>query len=377
MNTFIFLGIVDTGAALQHIIQLVILCIPLVMIPIIIQSRNAILNKIGNVTSSLQKGIKLDKGLGAIQGGGKGFVKNRALNMEARMAGAGLDDNGKLTANGNSARARAFRRIGSVRTNKKFKQDNRGRERDRMLQNSLTARYGEENTKRADRARASAAGVGGEAGQERIQAYFAGQAVERFNESIKLEEAKISSSSTQELERILRSALNNPQLAGSQEKAYAASKILAEQRGASGAKIVQQAVQAAAGTEAAGDSDTSKLAAGVVRSNGAKLSNIAPEAVKWATMGDGQTVKDNSGADVKATLDNIAGSAKTYSGQSAEKVADWSTETIINAQAAMGTASAADRATLKQTLDVALRTPATQAKLGDRLDDIRNLHSSL
>lgn len=63
---FLFSAVIDES--LQHIIQLIILCIPLVMVPIIVQSSRS-LGSIGKIADRVQKGVGLDKGLEKVRGG--------------------------------------------------------------------------------------------------------------------------------------------------------------------------------------------------------------------------------------------------------------------------------------------------------------------
>lgn len=68
--------------ALQRIVQLVVLCIPLFTLPLILKSSNSLLGKIANNADRVTKAIGVEKGLTAAQGG----MKKRAGNY-ARVGG--------------------------------------------------------------------------------------------------------------------------------------------------------------------------------------------------------------------------------------------------------------------------------------------------
>lgn len=310
-------------AALTQLVQLVVLCIPLFILPMIIKNSSSMMSKIGNAADRTMKGLGIEKGLGKAQGGARGFAKQRALSTEMRAANLEGSDNrfGRVVG-----RAGGFRHR---RAEKKAWADS---ERKRAQQHALNEYLdaGGDKDLAAERQARFAGAAASAGGADRVASWEAGQKKEIFGEAVKLEEAKLFSSSTAELTTEMEEAIRS----GNAERAYAASSLL-NQRGVPGTIAAGKVLSRVAENENF-SSATSELASGIVRENGKEFNAVDPSLTRYAD----QTVGDRNAR----TLGEVSQDSTTYTSSSPEKMSTWSTETIQKAHAhawfAGGTASA-------------------------------------
>ncbi len=297
---------------LIQIIQLIILCIPLVAIPFLIKSSSSIMGKIGGYANQFGAATA-GRATGKLQSGAKGFAKDRALNTEMRAARLQGSD---------SKLGRAVGRAGGFRSRRGAKKSWAEGERKKAQEQALEEFLGAGGDKDlATKRAASFAGASKNAGgADRVEAWARAQGLNRFNEGVKLEEAKFSSSSTAQLAAALEEAI----LSGNQEKAYAASSVL-NQRGTPGTNAAGEVVSRVVANEDFG-SATAELAAGIVKSNGKEFNAVDPSLTKWAD----QTKGDPNGT---STLGQVAADSSTYTNASSEKMGTWNNDTIQKAHA--------------------------------------------
>ncbi len=315
---------------LIQIIQLIILCIPLVAIPFLIKSSTSIMGKIGgyaNKAGAMTAGKLTDR----MSAGAKGFAKDRALNTEMRAARLQGSDSRLGRAVG---RAGGFR---SRRTAKKsWAEGERKKAQEQALEEFLNAGDGEDAALAAKR-QASFAGASKNAGgADRVQAWAQSQALNRFTEAVKLEEAKFSSQSTDELARALATAIAS----GNDVQAHALTGLMAA-KGTPGVARAAEVIESAASNQAFG-SDTGKLASSLVRSQGKDFNAVDPSLTKWADQD-----QDPAAKDIK-TLAQVGGSAGTYAGASSEKMSTWTTDTVAKAHQAAHTAQGQEWQTMQR-----------------------------
>lgn len=153
---------VIAGDTIAPLISLLVLAIPLLALPFILRSSNAMLGKIANAAQKYGG----QQASGALGKGVRGAAGRKALDMEARAADGQFG--GRME------------KAGNFRARRKFKLDNQARERDRMQDDATREFYEGSET-----ARAKAAGVGGSAGDERLRSVLAGQGSARFQEEVK------------------------------------------------------------------------------------------------------------------------------------------------------------------------------------------------
>ncbi len=285
---------------LKVIIQLVILCIPLITLPLILKTSSSILGRVSGMAEKFNSKT-FEPGLNK----GKGGLKNAGLGVEARMA---------RMSDSNNRFGRAVGRAGSYRGRRQNKKDVREALRKSNIDEAVTKFYdtGDESLD-ARRARKLAGFAAGEGNRDMVTAQLKSRANELFGQKIKLEEAKLSGKTTKDLENALSAALSS----GNAAAAYAATSSLT-QKGGPGAEAAARALHAAADTEGF-NSDAAKLAASVVRSNGKDLNATDPSLTKWA---------DQDAAASPRSLGDVAADGGTYTGASSEKMATWSTATI-------------------------------------------------
>lgn len=293
---------------LKVIIQLVILCIPLITLPLILKTSSSILGRVNGMAERFNSKT-LESGLGR----GKSGLKNAGLGAEARMARMGNEQNaGRF--------AKAAGRAGSYRGRRQNKKDVREALRKSNVDEAVTKFYDTGDTDLdARRARKLAGFAAGEGNRDMVNAQLKSRANELFGQKIKLEEAKLSGKTTKDLENALSSALSS----GNAAAAYAATSSLT-QKGGAGAESAAKMLHGAADGENF-NSEAAKLAASVVRSNGKDLNATDPSLTKWAE----QDTSPNSPP--PKSLGQVAADAGTYAGSSAEKMATWNTGTITNA----------------------------------------------
>lgn len=144
-----------SSALLLNIIQLTVLIVGLLAAGKLVMSGNAMTAKIAGATQGLAKRFGAEKGLNAVRSGAATGVKNKALNTEARMA--------------RQADGTIRNRIGGLRSRRKFKKESQAGERQRVMEDHIGDYYGGPTQIARDR-RATAAGVGGAAGADRVAA---------------------------------------------------------------------------------------------------------------------------------------------------------------------------------------------------------------
>ncbi len=150
------------------LISLLVLAIPLLALPFILRSSNAMLGKIANAAQKYGG----QQTSGALGKGVRGAAGRKALDLEARA--------------GNGQFGVGMERAGSFRKRRKYKLDNQARERDRMQDDAVTKFYADNKEKGIDNTarRLAAAGVGGTEGERRMASVLAGQGSARFKEEV-------------------------------------------------------------------------------------------------------------------------------------------------------------------------------------------------
>lgn len=316
---------IDVGTdsvILTQIIQLVVLCIPLVAIPAMIKGSSSIMGKIGGWSDKIG-GATAGRAVGWGKGRTGNFAKERALGTEARMARLNGSDN---------RFGRALGRAGSYRARKQFKKDTREALRKSNQDEAVTDFYsagGDEGL--ASRRARGIAGIGNAANIGKVEAQIAGRANELFGQKLKLEEAKLSGKSTSEIEDALRNALDGGDLVG----AHAAASMLA-QKGGPGVEAASKIMHDVANNQGF-DSEAAKIASSVVKANGKDFNASDPALTKWA---DQDPTTGNA-----RSLGQITAESSTYTKASPEKMVTWNVETIQ--QATTAAARSGDTAALR------------------------------
>lgn len=333
-----------SSALLLNIIQLTVLIVGLTSALALIKNGSKLTGQLMNKTDQLSKQFGLEKGLNATRGGIKNYGKNKALNAEARMA---------------SSDSRLGRGVGGFRTRRSMKQKNRERIRGQALEEGYYKNLTTGTERQREEKRAKAVGMGGRVAAEeaarlgrQAEGYATAKEHERFGETVKFQEAILSSASTAELKTALEDAIRT----GNDEKAHAAANVLVG-RGKSDAAAAGEVIRTVAGA-APPNSDQAKSAASLIRSHGADFNAVSPDLTKWATQ--------DPNAPTAQTLNQTAATASTYTGASAEKMATWSNATIDRAHAAAHAAGAAggtEWATLQQQANAVLADPQQAGKL--------------
>jgi hypothetical protein len=154
------------GDAIAPLISLLVLAIPLLALPFILRQSNAMLGKIGNAAQKYGG----QQASGALGKSTRDAAGRKALDLEARAASGRFG--GRME------------KAGNFRARRKFKLENRGKERDRMQEDALAAAYSGNET-----ARLKAAGVGGAEGAARVGA--AVDAIARKRDIEELERAQL------------------------------------------------------------------------------------------------------------------------------------------------------------------------------------------
>lgn len=194
--------------SLQHIVQLVVLCIPLFLIPVILRSSNSLLNKIAGATDRIQKGVGLDKGLGKARDSMKDTAKKRAA-----FAGANFND-----------RLRNSDRLGGVPAgvanwgrNRRLSSAARKKLREEALASRKHEREGEVEHRVGELAGGNSrlAGAAQRIGGERLESVVLSQQRNRVAEELKQEQLRLEAevrpgpNSGAELRTLLDQALND------------------------------------------------------------------------------------------------------------------------------------------------------------------------
>lgn len=342
----------DDNALLRNVIQLVVLIIPLFFILPVLRKTGEAAGQLGNAANKFAGALRADKGLDKLQGGMRGVVKNKALNAEARMA---------------SSDSRVGRGIGGARTRKRMKQQNRERVRSQALEEGYYKNLTSGTQRQQDEKRARAVGVGGRIGADEAErlgrqatGYATAKEYERFGETVKFQEAELSTKSTAELGRILEDALRS----GNDERAHAASNTLVG-RGKADAAVAGEAIRTVAGG-AAPDSKVAESAASLVRSHGADFNAVSPDLTRWAS----QDMSPSATGVPAPTLNDRAADAGTYANASAEKMSTWTPDTVARAyQAATTTGNIADHQRLVDQAHATLNDPQAAGRLDQRVKD--------
>ncbi len=283
MESFILFGAL-INESLQHIIQLIILCIPLVMVPILVKSARS-LGNIANVTDRIQKGIGLDKGLGKARDGMKESAKKRAA-----FAGANFND-----------RLRSSDRLGGVPAgvanwgrNRRINSAARKKLREEALASRKHEREGEVEHRVGEFAGGNSrlAGAAQRIGGERLESVVLSQQRNRVAEELKQEQLRLEAevrpgpNSGAELRTLLDQALND----GNEVRIRAVINKIATEGGkgdvARMGDVIEQAAQRGLNQEAQ-EATTRALQDnwGTVKGNDPTLANL-----------DLQTGRQNGGA---------------------------------------------------------------------------------
>lgn len=314
---------------INYLLKLVILALPLFAIPALLKSSNSMLGRIYGTAQNL--GSKFTGGAKETAGKRANLAKmeTRAMRADAgfQRDGAGNLMRGPDGKPLHSGRRRdVFRnRLGGGSAWSEQRLKNREKEASRVLEDSVLSDM-QANPERY-------VGVGHQtAAEARVAATVAGMGKERFNEALKLEEARLSTKSTEQLADILREAIQS----GSQETAYAASSLLNAKGGPGTAKageVVSDMLSSGLSQE------STELAAGIVKSNGKEFNGADPSLTKFAD----QTL-DGS----QKSYSQIAQESSTYTGASPEKMATWTPDTIERAHRVVHGAGPAEFAKIQQ-----------------------------
>lgn len=330
-----------TSALLLNIIQLTVLIVGLTAALGLIKNGNKLTGQLMNKTDQLAKQFGVEKGLNATRGGIKNYGKNKALNAEARMA---------------SSDSRLGRGVGGFRTRRSMKQKNRERIRGQALEEGYYKNLTTGTPRKQEEKLAKAVGVGGRIGADEAErlgrqatGYATAKQHERFAETVKYQEAILSSASTAELKTALEQAI----LSGNDEKAAAAANVLVS-KGKAGASDVSEVLRDTAGT-ATGDTKVAQTVASLIRANGSQLNDVSPDLTKWAGQQDGTAASP--------TLSTVANTASTFTDKSAEQMTGWSEQTIDQAHAVAHAAGGADWTRLQTQANTILADPLQAAKL--------------
>ncbi len=343
----------DDKELLRNVIQLVVLIIPLFFILPLLKKTADPGGAMSSGFSKLSGALRLDKLLDKGQAGARGSAKNRVLNAEARMA---------------SSDSRIGRGIGGARTRSRMKKQTRERVRSQALEEGYYKNLTSGSPRKQEEKIARAVGVGGRIGADEAErlgrqatGYATAKQYERFGETVKFQEAELSSKSTAELGKILEDALRS----GNDERAHAASNTLVG-RGKADAAVAGEAIRNIAGG-AAPDSKIAESAASLVRSHGADFNAVSPDLTRWAS----QDMSPNATTGAPApTLNDRAADVGTYANASSEKMSTWTPDTVARAyQAATSTGNIADHQRLVDQAHATLNDPQAAGRLDQRVKD--------
>ncbi len=342
----------DDNALLRNVIQLVVITIPLFFILPLLRKTADPGGAMSSGFNKLSGALRLDKLLDKGQSGMRGGIKNKALNAEARMA---------------SSDSKIGRGIGGARTRSRMKKQTRERVRGQALEEGYYKNLTSGSPRQQNEKLARAVGVGGRIGADEAErlgrqatGYATAKEYERFGETVKFQEAELSTKSTAELGKILEAALSS----GNDERAHAASNTLVG-RGKADAAVAGEAIRNIAGG-AAPNSKIAEAASSLIRSHGADFNAVSPDLTRWAS----QDMSPSSTGVPAPTLNDRAADADTYANASSEKMSTWTPDTVARAyQAATSTGNIADHQRLVDQAHATLNDPQAAGRLDQRVKD--------
>lgn len=223
---------------LQQIIQLVVLVIPLIVVPIIIKSRNDIMRSVSGYADRFSRAAGLEKGMQKGRESLAGNAKKRAA-----FAGANLSERLQNTDRLGGAPARLTKSMREMRRNRAAKSsardlalDARKQEREADIQERMGELIGTHGAVNASRLSAATVRVGG----EKVENYAASAQHKAFNERVGNIQAKFEMQGTDVA--LLGNTLSKAIRDGDRETATAAIKRLS-QMGAGGVEEVATRLQ--------------------------------------------------------------------------------------------------------------------------------------